>query len=602
MENTVTIDNKYYQIYREGDEDQAYNIRYENEPPWTQGSPGMVSDPSYTWHLGGLKSIQGIPGSSEYGINTDARWPFRLLPGPKINNLVLKDTEAPPSFFFGGLGYIWVLANTKCYRVDIDKDEVILSKDDFATVLVSGIEWESKIYVTLANGTVWQMSEIGTPDTWSLGVGNINALHLAKGFNRLFKTYNNSDTTVTLKNLRLGLDPTDENNWADEVFALGESKDLIAYERTVLASTGSAGLQAIGELGFGIPIARRLRPTSRMAFIEPYIYIPHQDGLSRFVPGIVEAVGPENELLNNSPVAGEITGITSSEAIWLYLSVYDSIKNVTHVLAGRERKGSEPGFGPLLWDTLFHVSGKINHLELSHNSDDDTDYLLFNSGNDLSYVILPHNGGAPVVNNQHYRFSLDGERHTFSYNFNDRGEKDFPKVSVKGKGLDDNTYWTLGYRIDGSNDYLTLDKNGREMTLKSDSLTHFQLPTSAKGVDIQYRFEYTGIEDNTPGSLTYFEPFAVPRPRKIALITCYLELAGEQLLESPVRDIRVPSQQYFDLQELKDKALAVKISAPFINEFETTDAYIRSLSLVSVRQKDDTLTWIVEALLQIRES
>ena len=67
-------------LLAETDEQQAWQEQYLHEPPWAEGLPPMLSSPQETWHLGGLKSKEGVPGTSEYGQNTDTRFPFRLLP------------------------------------------------------------------------------------------------------------------------------------------------------------------------------------------------------------------------------------------------------------------------------------------------------------------------------------------------------------------------------------------------------------------------------------------------------------------------------------------------------------------------------------------
>ncbi|KKK75134.1 hypothetical protein LCGC14_2876770, partial [marine sediment metagenome] len=72
---TVRIGTESYKL-AETDDQQAWQEQYLHEPPWSEGLPPMLSEPSETWHLGGLKSKEGIPGTSEYGQNTDTRFPF----------------------------------------------------------------------------------------------------------------------------------------------------------------------------------------------------------------------------------------------------------------------------------------------------------------------------------------------------------------------------------------------------------------------------------------------------------------------------------------------------------------------------------------------
>ncbi|KKK62880.1 hypothetical protein LCGC14_2999900, partial [marine sediment metagenome] len=104
---TVKIGAESY-LLAQTDDQQAWQEQYLHEPPWLEGLPPILSEPAETWHLGGLKSKQGIPGTSEYGQNTDARFPFRLLPGPEVNNVTLTNSIANPTKIFEALGQIFV--------------------------------------------------------------------------------------------------------------------------------------------------------------------------------------------------------------------------------------------------------------------------------------------------------------------------------------------------------------------------------------------------------------------------------------------------------------------------------------------------------------
>ena len=125
---TVKIGSESYQLVQTDDR-QAWREEYLHEPPWTEGLPATLSEPTETWHLGGLKSKQGIPGTSEYGQNTDGRFPFRLLPGPEVTTVTLTGSLANPTRIFEALGYIWAVCGRYVFRIDPSDDSVVESKD-----------------------------------------------------------------------------------------------------------------------------------------------------------------------------------------------------------------------------------------------------------------------------------------------------------------------------------------------------------------------------------------------------------------------------------------------------------------------------------------
>lgn len=602
--STIVINSDAYRLVRNED-GQLFTHEYAEEPPWAEGTPALVSDPAYTWHLGGLKSRQGIPGSSEYGVNTDCRWPFQILPGPLVQVHTLTSSPNPPRVAIagniGGTNYVWAFSDTYGWRIDAS-GTVVLSLSTFDSQVANAVEWNSQILVTRNNRNVWQMTAIvgGGPDTWGNGADTVVARFLAKGFNRLFKISDAAAGYQALKNLGLGLDPTAEANWADEVLIPGRFVDLetclIGYDRTVIINAGgSEGMFAVGEEGFGIPLARKLVPTSHPKFIEPYIYIPHQNGVARYLPGSVESIGIETEVMNDSPIKGEINGITS-DGVWLYMGIWDGTN--TNVLVGRERRGSEPGFGPIIWDTLFQIGYNLNFMEALWIDADKT-WIVFNHANNLGYVVVPHSAGAPMINDSDYRFALSGTRFTVKYNFDDRGEKDFPKFSIKGSGLSAAVKWAIAYSIDGGA-FQTTDINGTTMEITGNTLTTFFLPTTAHGVEIQFRFTYTSNTSTSAGRITYFEPFAIPRSRRVPLVGCLFILESGMRHEDRI-DERTALEAFQDLQTLLENATAISATGPWSTS--ASNAFLRSLKIVKTDQiGQGEQRFTVQAILQLREA
>ncbi|KKK85454.1 hypothetical protein LCGC14_2773130, partial [marine sediment metagenome] len=182
---TVKIGSESY-LLAKTDDRQAWQKEYLHEPPWSEGLPSILSEAQETWHQGGLKSKQGIPGTTEYGQNTDARFPFRILPGPAVTNVTLTSSIANPTRIFEALGYIWLVCGRYVYRVDPSDDSVVQSKDFGAggTLGVDGMRWEDNTGLVTtddADQSLWEVTAIDTPDVWAQAESGVKPYRLAAG-------------------------------------------------------------------------------------------------------------------------------------------------------------------------------------------------------------------------------------------------------------------------------------------------------------------------------------------------------------------------------------------------------------------------------------
>ncbi|KKL56578.1 hypothetical protein LCGC14_2244030, partial [marine sediment metagenome] len=317
----VKIGDESY-LLAETDEQQAWQEQYLHEPPWSEGLPSMLSEPQETWHLGGLKSKQGIPGTSEYGQNTDTRFPFRLLPGPAVTVVTLTSSIANPTRIFEALGYIWAVCGRYIYRIDPSDDSIVQSKDLGAGVAgIDGMKWEDDTGLVTsdeADQSLYEVTAIGSPDTWAQAAAGIAPYRLAAGIDRLFGI----EDSGLLRNVVSGLDPMVAINWADRI-QCGEKSTkptgLLAFEKTVLAGKPE-GLFGVSPEGKGIPLIKRMVRDSTncqgMRMHEPHAIIPHSRGVYRFLPGLVESMGLEKELMNESIIRGRFKDF-STDNQWL---------------------------------------------------------------------------------------------------------------------------------------------------------------------------------------------------------------------------------------------------------------------------------------------
>ena len=586
---------------------QAWQKQFLHEPPWSEGLPSMLSEPSDTWHLGGLKSKQGVPGTSEYGQNTDARFPFRLLPGPEIVALGVAEADTSPvTSIFEALGYIWFTSGRFVYRVNPATDAITTSKDFGASVnSITGIRSENNtglVTTDAADQSLWEVSAIGTPDTWTQAAVGVKPYRLAKGIDRLFGVQANG----LLRNVVSGLSPLTAINWADRI-QCGETTTkptgLLAFEKTVLVGKPE-GLFGVSPEGKGVSLISRIARDdnnfSGMILMEPYAILPHSRGAYRFLPGLVESIGLERETMNEGPVRGRFRAY-AVDGPWL-LGFLD-VGNSSYLMVARERRSGEPGFGPLVWDTWAYSPVYQEHAVLiSFATSPPRIWFgqrnpLLGTTNKLSYIKLSDSAGAPDVDDSAYRFALSGVRYSNKYRFGDWGSKDYPKVDLVGKNLTSVRYWELYFSVDGGA-FSNLDVNGVAMRINSNGRKTFFLPLTAVGREIQYRFNYTGDVNTTAGELNYFEPFAVPQSRKLPVHVIQLHLARDSSLDIGIEH-RAASEQLSDLATLNESAAPIKASGPW---GEDKDMVVRSLQLVQVMQEPDVeAEYLVEVGLQERE-
>lgn len=615
----LRLDSKDYLIVRpsagqtQGLPELAYRRQYADESPYDKGLPAEVTNEELTWHGGGFKSHFGISGTSEYGQNTDCRWPFRMLPGPKVNTLTLADvglgvtSASTPTSFFEAFGYLFIVAGRYIWRVDPATDTVVLSKDLGAgTVGIMGLVWDNAgaqtAYVTTNSNvnSLWNLVAGGigaaSHDTWTQ-TGTVTSRRLARGVSRLFKI---SDAGV-VKNIVSGLNPNVEANWGDNVqvgSAINLPNSLTAFDRTVLVGKKD-GFFAISDLGFGVPQIIRMAEDLSNCYgainWDPYILVPHSRGLYRWYPGQVVDTGIETEWLNQSAVRGRVTALAADgNGFWFFLTVGSD----TYVCFARMPKGQEPSLGPMILDTVGFNTGKAAYAALL-SSLAATPRLYYGYGNDAAYYKLSAGGGAPDVSGTDYLFAHSGVRYGVPMRFDDFGQKDWYKVEITGKNLTANKYWEIGYSIDGGSTWLKQDAGGAVMQVK-DNLKHtFFLPRTTTAVELRPKYTFTSNSDTNPPELIDVQWFAVPQSTKIAQVSINLKLeAGVRLGEGTAE--RTAAEQLEDLETL------ISAAAPVLTYGPWGDALYYSVRTMDIKQVLQSghgePVYIVELLLQRRST
>ncbi len=491
--------------------------------------------------------------------------------------------------------------------------------------------WHAAVFYTNpATGALWTFTDIDAAEfgyelTTAPGAGAIRvstqaaivsnytwtsntakATWLAVGPRRLFKIYNNSGS-IELKNLTPGLAVITEANWGDDVVIPGDTTaginvPLIAYQKTAIVSTDK-GVHGVDDDGTGYKIIERLTYSIiSMAVQDPYLYISHGHGISRWLPGLVQSTGIEQEIENESVVKGTVTAITFLGK-WTFIAITPPTGN-NHILVGRDRVSDDgPHYGPMVWDTLIETGNSetiyciavVRIPTLTGTSFG----LFFEKGNDLGYCTFPETGGIPEIDSPSYTFVTSGIRYSPRYKFRDVRDKSFYKILARGKNNTANINWSIAYQIDDDGVWHTTDINGNTMLVSADTLYEFKLPTNAVGQYIQYRFTYASNDATKRSWINYFENMAVPQGHKIQEVSFALLLADNIAHSDFEIESRDVSTQYSDLESLMSQAPPVLCTGFFGKDIYL---YPRDMKLLQVVQQD----WhegeqVVQVTFRVRE-
>ena len=618
----VSIDGKFYRLHREQGQ-QVYSRAYVNEPPYEGGAPPFLTEQMFTWHVGGLKSRQGVLGTSLYG-DTDDRWAFQMFPGPLFTSDPDTTLGTEPTAMFESLGYIFICMGRYLFRVAPATALLVLSKDFGAGVSsISGVRWEdgsgnqaALVTTGATTQSLWKLEAadvvVGGPDTWTQ-TGDVVAYRLAAGTNRLFKI----SRAGVLKNLATGIDPMTEANWADSV-QVGDPNNLptgmIAYERSVLVGKPE-GLFGVGEDGVGFPIIDRPFPSTlnfqHMTKWNSYVMIPHAGGLYRFLPGNAESIGLENEILNDK-LFGTIKGMCT-DGKWLYALLdldpvvrfpedsADSADDADSILlVARDRMAGEPGFGPLVWDTLnVNLDLYTTCLISSVTSPPRLWMAGINATQSLiAYTPQPQGVGIPT-SARGFAFKTTSYRYLPWLDFSDRRSKTTQKLIVEGKNLDANNYIEFHYSLNDSATLNSTDVNGTALKITTDGITEFVLPTSASGRRIRFRIKFTYDGSGEPPILTYVEVTAKPRVIRSPILSFALDLEDDLHYVQSIEDRTVPTQ-FAALQTIQEQAAPVTCLGPWGSSIT---AYIQNLEVLETRQGPlGQPVYVVQVTLNERET
>lgn len=427
--------------------------------------------------------------------------------------------------------------------------------------------------------------------TWTASDAKAN--WLAVGPRRLFKIYNNSGV-ITLKNISPSITETTEANWGDDVIIPGGSLTgikcpLVAYQKTAIVATDK-GIHGVDDDGTGIKIIERIDYSIQtMKTQDPYLYISHGHGTSRWVPGLVQATGIEQEIENESIVKGTVTALAFLGK-WTFAAITPTTGN-NQILVGRERESSDNhNYGPMVWDTLIETGNNetiycLGTARIPLINGTTSFGLFFEYGNNLGYCTFPETGGIPEIDSASYTFVTTGIRYSPRYKFRDVRDKYFYKILARGKNNTASIYWEIAYKIDDEASWHTTDINSVNMRINADTLYEFKLSVTTTGQYIQFRFTYTSNDATLRSWINYFEVMAIPQGRKIQDLSMVLLLTDNIRHYDNEIEIRDVDTQLSDLQTLMSSPTLILGKGPFSN---TTGVYLmpRDLKELQVTQQD----------------
>lgn len=409
---------------------------------------------------------------------------------------------------------------------------------------------------------------------------------LAIGPRRLFKVYDDPSNGIVVKNLAPGLDPTDESNWGDNVVVPGVEIDsyvpLIPFQKTVLVATDQ-GTHAIDVDGTGIRVLERMPWAPKtLAIRDPYVYISHGHGITRWFPGLAESCGLENYIENQTGISGIVTALAFIGK-WTFAALTPRSGN-TQILVGRDADDRDLD-RPVVWDTFIDTGSpaEIRYLFTTRwaglTSSDASFGLFFGTGTNISYTLFPETGGSPEVDDPDYQFATECNRYTSRMSFGDPREKQMYKIVAKGKDLSATIKWSISYRLDGGS-WVTVDRDGAAMELTSDGEETFYLPTDAVGLDIQLNLEYESDDSTAKGIVEYVEIYAIPQSQKGVVNTFFVRL-GNGVFHSDSLEIRSVYEQYDALKTLARTQSPITATGPWGEEVTFT---IKDVSTETVYQ------------------
>ncbi len=535
--------------------------------------PAIVEAPMVwnTAHLGYGDSETRGEGRYHYAINIDARFPQQIIPGPAVTEITI-DGSANVNKIFEVRGELYCLAGRYCKRIGLD--DTVTTEKDFGIGKVAsdaGI-YNATLYVGMGSNDpfwYWSMEDDGiwgrsiwdggdewrSTSSWTQATAlYMNRIAVFK--DRLWASVNNYQVRCVAS------DPTSAANWS-AVYNVGDP----GLDITSLAEMGELlyigkedGLYALGSDGR----AQRLTPELagfvsadnciNMKSWHGQLWVPNLRGFFAYQNlgesgfGITAAT-PGAEAANETPVRGRITAMAGDNR-WLYVALYTESGD-TYILAGREARGNETIYGPIIWHPLVWLSGtRCDAMHISGIWANPR--LFFGMGANLGYIILPRNGDNPLMD-ENCRYVTKGTLYFAAHDWDTpTTRKLFKSIEVLSERVSSTRYAEVYYRVDAQ---------AWKYAGRANLPPRHVLALPEKGVagnKIEIRLDLTSTA-TAPPVVRAVVVRGVERPSTVEIITMRIRCADNLPLRTGAKSTRRASSILADLKTLSTKSSAVKL-------------------------------------------
>lgn len=542
---------------------------------------------------------------SAYGQNTDCRAAGYIYPGPFVSTLTLTSSADNPTKFFEALGYLWVIAGRRLYRIDITTQAVTLSLTLSAgQSFKDGIEWENNAVVTTtesASGDMRRLTSggivVGGPDSWSAAVTQ-KAWLLARGPKELYSV----NRTGAVSKLASGLtvdslswsavvqvgeadeEPTGLVAWLDQVF-VGKPEGFYGFDDRGLP------VNIIPELGFSKSSAN----CAGMAVWHNSILIPHVRGLMRYYHPRFDHVGVERHPVNETPAVGQWRGFAQ-----LGQDVFAAVDAVTvaYIKIGRPKVPGESGFGPIIWDDLIYDDAVCKAVHVVARGTGSNLYF----GSALNVKTAAFAGAFGSADHRSSLVATNTSAGAFRTRYMPkivphRGlDNHWRKVVVVTGNCDSLRTWKVYASIDGEDRVQLRDATGQPATIMSNGAHTLYFPPNTVGEDCELSVDWSNTDSIFRPRIEYIRTHWLPIPVSFPGIRVLLELRQNNRAAGMAMNRDDAVSQALKLQLMVDNGV-VRCEDIYQRKY---DVKVRSVEIteggIETAGKDPTL--LAEVVLQ----
>jgi hypothetical protein len=299
-----------------------------------------------------------------------------------------------------------------------------------------------------------------------------------------------------------------------------------------------------------------------------YMWVPHQRGFYQYRSlgdsgFTVASATPGMRAGRTGPVRGLVTAVVGDDR-WLYASLYTENSNTpggdTYILAGREARGDEGAYAPIVWHTWLYLPGEhIHTLHLSGLWGGQRLYMATDTG--IKFVYLPYATDNPLRDtNCTYQTNSTLYYSRHCWNAPDT-RKLFKSVEVLADHLGATQYVDVYYRMDNKVTWHPVGGDDHVSNRAQKSPKHVLSfgPRGMAGRRIEIRLDVTAAGTNNPPVIRSVILRAAERPKTQEVITAVIQCADNIATRQSGTLATTGAKQLAALKELASAARAVEL-------------------------------------------